>query len=87
MKNALHDLWLNNTEDFFGRNRDHAKVKGLTALIQRNREKLCDSLTDEQKAALEKYDDCYAELHDFYFEQIFSEGFRLGTQLALAGFL
>lgn len=87
MKNALHELWLNNTEEFFGRNRDHAKVKELTALIQRNREKLCNSLTDEQKSTLEKYDDCYAELHDFYFEQIFSEGFRLGMQLALAGLL
>ncbi|MBQ8341193.1 MAG: hypothetical protein IJY22_02305 [Clostridia bacterium] len=87
MKHTLHQLWLDNTEEIWQHNRDCPEIKELTALIQRNREKLCNSLTDEQKSTLEKYDDCYAELHDFYFEQIFSEGFRLGMQLALAGLL
>ena len=87
MKNALHQLWLDNTEKIFGSNRSYPQVKELTSLIQQSRDKLSSTLTDEQKAILEKYDDCYAALHDFYFEQVFAGGFRLGMQLALAGLL
>ncbi|MBE6702374.1 MAG: hypothetical protein E7585_03060 [Ruminococcaceae bacterium] len=87
MKKALHQLWLDNTEEIFGRNRGCPQVKELTGLIQQNRDRLSDTLTDAQKEALEKYDDCYAELNDFYFEQVFVGGFRLGMQLALEGLL
>ncbi|MBE6690447.1 MAG: hypothetical protein E7590_04105 [Ruminococcaceae bacterium] len=87
MKNALHQLWLDNTEDIFNRDRGCPQVKELTDLIQRNREKLSEALSDAQKETLEKYDDCCAELHDLYFERFFESGFRLGVQLTLAGLL
>lgn len=85
MKNTIHRLWIDHTEEIFNRNRDCPKIKELTALIQHNRNELCRNFSEESKRLLEAYDDCYAGLHDLYFEQVFAGGFRLGMQLALAG--
>ena len=44
---------------------------------------LSDTLTDEQKETLVKYDDCVNEMYGIIEREIFAYAFRLGGQLML----
>lgn len=50
----------------------------------RNRERLHDAMTAEQRETLEKYDDCVNEMYGLIELEIFSYAFRLGGRLMLA---
>ena len=52
--------------------------------MDRNRDRLCDSMTVEQKDTLSKYDDCINEMHSIMEQEIFSYAFRLGGRFMLA---
>lgn len=50
----------------------------------RNRDRLYESMTTEQRESLEKYNDCINEMHSILKLEIFSYAFRLGGRLMLA---
>ena len=87
MGNILEEFWYGNIEPMeqsTGRSRE---IKELPNLTGRNRDRLCDSMTVEQRETLEKYDDCVNEMHSIMELEIFSYVFRLGGRLMLATLL
>ena len=50
----------------------------------RNRNRLHNTMTAEQRETLEKYDDCINEMHSIMELEIFSYAFRLGGRFMLA---
>ena len=52
-----------------------------------NRDRLCETMTDEQREVLEKYDDCVNEMYGLIEVEIFTYAFRLGGRLMLATLL
>lgn len=82
--NILKELWFGNIDpQEQSKEKSHA-IKELLKLMGRNRDRLNDSLTAEQREALEKYDDCVNELHSLIELEIFTYAFRLGGNLILA---
>ena len=65
-----------------GSNSQH--IKDILQLIQNNREKLCQNLTEEQKAILEKYDSHITDMNESLCEDSFVCGYRLGTRMTVA---
>lgn len=67
---------------------DRDVVKGveyaqLLHLLSRNSTELEDTLTEAQKEAFEKYNDCYAEISDANEVAAFTLGFKIGLRLAV----
>ena len=87
MNPTLQQLWRDNAEAIFQRHTNSQSIRELSDLIERNRNKLCEQLTDQQKEILQTYDDCHAEVEDLYYEQVFEGAFCLGVRLAAAGLL
>lgn len=56
-------------------------IAELLSLLSRNRKELAETLTDEQKEILQKYDDNAQELTSITECEIFVQGFRLGARL------
>lgn len=84
MKNILEEFWYGNIdpmEQSTGRSR---AVKELIILMGRNRDRLCETMTVEQKETLAKYDDCINEMHSIMELEIFTYAFRLGGRFMLA---
>ena len=65
-----------------GSNSQH--IKDLLQLIENNREKLCQNLTEEQKAILKKYDSHITDMNELLCEDSFVCGYRLGTRMTVA---
>ena len=64
--------------------RSHDKeTKQLMGYIADHHDNLLSTLTDQQKALLEKFDDCYNELTDINEREIFSYAFKLGMRIAI----
>lgn len=83
-KNILDELWYGNINPQ-GRSTENSRaVKELLRLMGRNRDRLNDAMTEEQRKTLEKYDDCINEMHCLMEQEIFAYAFRLGGQLMLA---
>ena len=61
-------------------------IQDLLHLIENNREKLCQSLTEEQKEILEKYDRQTTEMIELIREDSFISGYRMGTRLTAEAF-
>ena len=51
--------------------------------IARHQEELMATLTDEQKAIFDKFDDCWSEYASKAEKAIFSYAFKLGARLML----
>ena len=49
----------------------------------KNRDNLSDTLTEQQKETLAKYDDCVNEMYGIIEREIFSYAFRLGGRFML----
>ena len=78
---TLEDLWYGNIdphESFLIQNR---QFKHLLSLMVKNRDKLSDTLTDQQKATLANYDDAINEMHSLTEQAAFRYGFSLGVRL------
>lgn len=85
MKNSiLEDLWYGNINPHEQSFEKSNAIKELLKLIDRNRNQLNTTMTEEQREILEKYDDCINEMHSIMELEIFSYAFRLGGQLMLA---
>ena len=78
---ALEDLWYGNInphETFLNGN---CRFKHLLSLMGKNRDDLSDTLTEQQKELLEKYDEAVNEMHSLAEQAAFQYGFALGVML------
>ena len=84
MENILEEFWYGNIDPMEQSTGKTPAVKELIKLMGRNRDRLCDTMTAEQKETLAKYDDYINEMHSIMELEIFSYAFRLGGRLMLA---
>ena len=63
--------------------KDNKDFKNLISLIDRNYDKLIDTLTQQQKELLEKYDNAIDELQSIEEQAAFQYGFSLGVNLII----
>ena len=80
----ITELWYGNISPFEQCTRGD---EGTLKAVARNRKELDGTLTDKQKEALEKFEDCMNEMHSITERDTFSYGFRLGVQLMAEDFL
>ena len=85
--NILDELWYGNINPQEQTKDNNRAIRELLNLMGRNRDRLHDSLTEEQRETLEKYDDCVNEMYGLIESEIFSYAFRLGGRLMLATLL
>ena len=85
--NILDELWYGNIIPQEQSKENNRAINELLNLMGRNRDRLHDSLTEEQRETLEKYDDCVNEMYGLIESEIFSYAFRLGGRLMLATLL
>ena len=83
MKSILEELWYGNVVPMERITPETAEQKKLIDLVERNREKLIDSLTEEQKIIFEKYEDVVWELCSLYERQAFEYGFKLAARIVV----
>ena len=84
MENILEELWYGNIDPMEQSTGKCRSIKELIKLMGRNRDRLCDSMTAEQRETLAKYDDCVNEMHSIMELKIFTYAFRLGGRFMLA---
>ena len=87
MRSILNELWYGNVSPFEQCTRGNKRLKELLKLVARNREELGETLTNNQKETLEKFEECMNEMHSITERDAFSCGFRLGVQLITESFL
>ena len=85
--NVLEDFWYGNINPQEESKEHNREIRDLLTLMGRNRDRLQESLTEEQRETLEKYDDCVNEMYGLIEVAIFSYAFRLGGRLMLATLL
>ena len=79
----LEDLWYGNIDPSETFLNDNRHFKKLLSLMGKNRDKLADTLTEQQKEMLEKYDDTINEMHSLAEYEAFRLGFSLGVRLMM----
>ena len=79
----LEELWYGNINPLEQSTDGNAEVKKLLNLVGRNRDKLCEDLTEQQKADLAKYDDSVNEMYGIIEQEVFKYAFRLGAKIML----
>ena len=72
---VLEDLWFGSINPHETILKNNKRFKHLLSLMGRNREKLTDTLTEQQIELLEKYDDVINEMHSIAEVESFSFGF------------
>jgi len=80
---VLEDLWYGNVnphETFLNGN---CRFKHLLSLMGKNRDNLSDTLTEQQKELLEKYDEAVNEMHSLTEQAAFQCGFSLGVRMMM----
>ena len=80
---VLEDLWYGNInphETFLNGN---CRFKHLLSLMGKNRNNLSDTLTEQQKETLAKYDDAVNKMHSLAEQAAFQYGFSLGVWLMI----
>lgn len=78
---VLEDLWYGNINPHEVYLNGNCWFKHLLALMGKNRDKLSDMLTDQQKESLAKYDETINEIHTLAEQSAFQYGFSLGKVL------
>ena len=79
----LEDLWYGNINPHETFLNDNPHFKHLLSLMGKNRDKLSDTLTEQQKEILAKYDDTINEMHSLAEVESFTCGFSLGIRLMM----
>lgn len=67
---VLEELWYGNINPLEDSTAGNAEVKKLLSLVGRNRDKLCEGMTEQQKADLAKYDDCVNEMYGIIEQEV-----------------
>ena len=83
MGNILEEFWYGNINPQEQSTENNPEIKHLLNLMGRNRDSLSDTLTDEQKETLAKYDDCVNEMYGIIEQEVFKYGFRLGARIMM----
>ena len=83
MKSMIDELWYGNVSPMYDTRNNTEEMKELMNYIARHQEELVATLTDEQKAIFEKFDDCLSEYASKAQKAIFSYAFKLGARLTL----
>ena len=83
MKSTIDELWYGNVSPMDDTRNNTEEMKELMKYIARHQEELMATLTDEQKAIFEKFDDCLSEYSSKAEKAIFSYAFKLGARLVL----
>ena len=83
MKRMIDELWYGNVSPMDDTQNNTEEMKELMKYIARHQEELMATLTDEQKAIFEKFDDCWSEYASKAEKAIFSYAFKLGARLTL----
>lgn len=84
MTQTISDLWNGNIAPCEHCGSHDPVANELIALIERNRENLSRGLTTAQMETFQKYIDCSDEYLLRMLELAFSDGFILGSRLAIA---
>ena len=82
---VLEDLWYGNINPHETYLNGNCRFKHLLFLMGKNRDNLSDSLTEQQKETLEKYDEAVNEMHSLAEQEAFQYGFSLGIRTILDG--
>lgn len=83
MRGILEEFWYGNINPQEQSKEHNSEVRHLLTLMGKNRDSLSDTLTDEQKETLAKYDDCVNEMYGIIEREIFAYAFRLGGRFML----
>ena len=83
MKSMIDELWYGNVSPMDDARNNTEEMRELMSYIARHQEELVATLTDEQKAIFEKFDDCWSEYTSKAEKTIFSYAFKLGARLTL----
>ena len=81
MTNTIANLWNGNLEPIRYLGQNSKEIKQLENLLERNQEKLEETLTEISKKLFEKYNDCMNEYILLTTEQAFCDGFCLGVKI------
>ena len=82
MKKLLTEFWYGNINPQDHKQTD-PRIADLLTLMQRNREALNQTLNEDQKEILKKYESRADEISGFCERDIFIYGFRLGMRFAI----
>ena len=83
MRSVISELWLGNINPQTDSRNNSKEMKKLIEYIAHHHEDLLKTMTDEQKAIFEKFDDCWSEYMSLAEEAIFIYAFKLGMQFAI----
>ena len=83
MNHILEDLWYGNICPQEQSTENNREIKKLLELMGQNRDKLCKTISDNEKETLAKYDDCVNEMNDIIEREVFAYAFRLGGRIML----
>ena len=81
MKNTIAELWHGNISPQTDSRNNSPEMKQLMEYMARHHDDLLNTLTEEQKAIFEKFDDCWSEYASLAEEAIFTYAFKLGARL------
>ena len=81
MKKILEELWYGNIIP--GERGMSAEEKRLARYLADHHESLCEALNEEQRKALESFDECSSELSGIREREAFIYAFRLGARIAI----
>ena len=87
MKDTIIEIWNGNIAPWEHCGAHDPTANELIGLMAQNREKLCQGLTEAQMGLYQKYIDCSEEYLLRMQELAFSEGFCLGSKLAMESLL
>ena len=87
MQQTIIDLWNGNIAPCEHCGSHDPVINKLMSLMERNREKLSNGLTEAQMEIFQKYVDCSDEYLLRMLELAFCDGFCLGSRLAIESIL
>ena len=79
----LEEVWYGNINPQEQCSEKSKAVKDLLKLMGRNRDRLNDAITEQQRETLEKYDDCINEMHCIMVQEILPMPFVSAGNLCL----
>ena len=86
MNSILKEFWYGNIAPYEHFYPNTEEMQKLSALIERDREKIEAALPEDARGLLERYDDNVVELNNLSCEELFEYAFSLGVRLTVACF-
>ena len=83
MRSTLEELWHGNISPETDSRTNTPEMKRLMEYMARHHDNLMTTMTDEQKAIFERFDDCWSEYASLDEKSIFVYAFRLGANIAI----